>query len=155
MEFHIRKAQASDAEALTRLIRGIGWFERFNAEPFDAACDRLASHLDLCTADDSHSVYVAVNASAELLGYVSVHWLPYLFLPGPEGFVSELFVQNAQRGMGIGARLLDMVVQEARARGCARLQLINFRHRESYQRQFYTKQGWEERPLAANFVLRL
>jgi len=155
MEFHIRKATASDAEALATLIRGIGWFERFNAEPFDAARDRLASHLDMCTADDSHSIYVAVNASEGLLGYVSVHWLPYLFLRGPEGFVSELFVQDAQRGIGVGARLLETVVQVARARGCSRLQLINFRHRESYQRQFYTKQGWEERPLAANFVLRL
>jgi GNAT superfamily N-acetyltransferase len=155
MEFHIRKAATNDAEALTTLIRGIGWFERFNAEPFDAARDRLASHLDMCSADDSHSLYVAVGESDALVGYASVHWLPYLFLPGPEGFVSELFVQNAQRGMGVGARLLEMVVQEARARGCSRLQLINFRHRESYQRQFYTKQGWEERPLAANFVLRL
>jgi GNAT superfamily N-acetyltransferase len=155
MEFHIRKAQAADVNALTQLIRGIGWFERFNAEPLDSARDRLAAHLHMGTADDSHSIYVAVGASEELVGYVSVHWLPYLFLPGPEGFVSELFVQETQRGAGIGARLLETVVQEARARGCSRLQLINFRHRESYQRQFYTKQGWEERPLAANFVLRL
>lgn len=36
-----------------------------------------------------------------------------------------------------------------------KLQLINFRHRESYERSFYTKHGWEERPLAANFALYL
>ena len=155
MQFQLRKAQAADAEALTTLTRGIGWFDSFKAEPFDVARDRLAAHLDMCMADDSHSVYVAFDASDELIGYISVHWLPYLFLSGPEGFISELFVRDSQRGLGVGTRLLETVVQEARARGCSRLQLVNFRHRDSYQRRFYAKQGWEERPTAANFVLRL
>ena len=33
--------------------------------------------------------------------------------------------------------------------------LINLRKRESYQRQFYAKQGWDERVDAANFILPL
>jgi len=33
--------------------------------------------------------------------------------------------------------------------------LLNMRKRESYQRNFYQKHGWEERPDAANFVLQL
>jgi hypothetical protein len=41
---------------------------------------------------------------------------------------------------------------EARQRGCFRLSLINMRRRESYQRRYYEKAGWEERPEAANFV---
>jgi GNAT superfamily N-acetyltransferase len=83
-----------------------------------------------------------------------VHWLPYLFFSGPEGFVSELFVGGPSRGQGVGRQLLEAVKVEATERGCVRLQLINFRDRESYQRGFYQKCGWEERGTAANFVLQ-
>ncbi len=89
------------------------------------------------------------------MGYAAVHWLPYLFMPGPEGFVSELFIDDEARGQGIGTKLLESVKQEAQARGCTRLSLINLRDRESYQRGFYAKLGWQERPDAANFILRL
>jgi len=66
--------------------------------------------------------------------------------------VSELFVDEAVRGLGVGSSLLEKVELEAKARNCNRLQLINFRHRESYERKFYEKHGWEERPLAASFT---
>ena len=101
-------------------------------------------------------VLVAARAGdGGLLGYTTVHWLPCLFLPSPEGYVAELFVSQEARGQGIGRTLLDEVVEEARRRGCSRLQLINFRQRESYARGFYAKNGWEERPDAANFALSL
>jgi len=90
-----------------------------------------------------------------VLGYVAVHWLPYLFLTGPEGFVSELFVRREARGRGLGRILLRIVEDEARSLGCARLQLINFRDRESYRRGFYAKAGWQERPDGASFVKTL
>jgi GNAT superfamily N-acetyltransferase len=105
--------------------------------------------------DASHSVYVAETAQGELAGYLSVHWLPYLFLPGPEGYISELFVRPEARGQGIGSRLLEAAREEAEARGCTRLSLLNMRNRESYLRGFYGQHGWEERPDAANFILRL
>ena len=74
---------------------------------------------------------------------------------GPEGFVSELFVRDSARGHGVGKQLLEAIETEARARGCVRLSLINLRSRESYQRQFYIKAGWEERNEAANFIYRI
>nr|RNJ69245.1 MAG: N-acetyltransferase [Leptolyngbya sp. IPPAS B-1204] len=77
------------------------------------------------------------------------------FLSAPEGFVSELFVDQAHRGQGIGSLLLDTVQTEARVRGCSRLMLVNSRERESYQRQFYQKQGWIERENIANFIYKL
>ncbi len=109
----------------------------------------------MCLADECHSVFVATGPKDNIIGYASVHWLPYLFLPGPEGFVSECFVVESYRGMGVGSRLLEAVKSEARQRGCTRLELVNFKQRESYQRGFYAKQGWEERSLAANFVYML
>ena len=152
----IRKAQQGDAWALTGLLMGLGWFEHyFSGASREALQDRVGQHLERCLADVSHSVYVTEIAQGELAGYLSVHWLPYLFLPGPEGYVSELFVRADARGQGIGSDLLETARQEAEARGCTRLSLINMRSRESYLRGFYGQHGWEERPDAANFILRL
>lgn len=156
MDFHIRPAQASDAPALTGLIMDIGWFQHhFEGLSGQAAQERISHMLNLALADTSHSLYVAEDAAQIIVGYVSAHWLPYLFFSGPEGFVSELFIRQAARGQGVGRQLLEVVKGEAIERGCARLSLINMRQRESYQRGFYSQCGWEERPEAANFVLRL
>lgn len=159
MTFQIRNAQPSDAPALADLVREIGFFAAINAEPAQATAERMPHILAQNLANDSHSIYVAVDdADADpdrLLGYLSVHWLPYLIHTGPEGYISELFIREAARGQGIGTALLDVAVAEARRRGCDRMMLVNMRQRESYQREFYKKHGWEERENAANFILTL
>jgi GNAT superfamily N-acetyltransferase len=152
----IRKARQADTQALTDLLVGLNWFEHYFAGASrEALQDRVGPHLERCLADISHSVYVAEMAQGDIVGYLSVHWLPYLFLPGPEGYISELFVRAEARGQGIGSELLEAAREEAEARGCTRLSLINMRQRESYLRGFYAKRGWEERPEAANFIMRL
>ena len=123
--------------------------------PADAIQKQVGKQLNSCLVDNSHTVLVAVTAPDRIVGYAAVHWLPYLFMPGPEGFVSELFIDDVARGQGIGTQLLENVKQEAQARGCTRLSLINIRDRESYQRSFYAKLGWQERPDAANFIFRM
>jgi GNAT superfamily N-acetyltransferase len=155
MEIQIRQAETKDVPALTNLLRSLGIFAHINAEAPQATEERVGRHLALCLADESHLILVAQSAGGEITGYCAVHWLPYLILAGPEGYVSELFIDEKFRGQGIGARLLEAIQAEARRRGCSRLMLLNMRKRESYQRQFYAKHGWEERPDAANFVLFL
>jgi GNAT superfamily N-acetyltransferase len=155
MNVIVRKARLGDARGIAAILRGLEWITRFDAEPIEATAQRVAHHLELCHADDSHTVYVAESEDGEIAGYAAVHWLPYLLLLGPEGYVSELFIREANRGQGIGTRLLETVKKEAEARGCARLMLLNMHERESYRRGFYKKQGWEERPDAANFVYPL
>ncbi|HEY9844223.1 MAG TPA: GNAT family N-acetyltransferase [Candidatus Obscuribacterales bacterium] len=151
----IRPATQEDADAIAFLLRALGSFRLIEAEPEAATAERTRRHLAMSLSGDQHLVLVAVEANGALAGYAAVHWLPYLILAGPEGFVSELFVREDCRGAGIGGRLLDRIEAEARSRGCARLMLVNIRDRESYTRQFYTKQGWAEREDVANFVLKL
>jgi len=150
--YTLRKTQPGDAPALTALLRGLNWFERIAGELPEKTAANVARHLEQCLADGSHSIYVAEDQNGELAGYVAVHWLPCLFLPGPEGFISELFVREVDRGAGLGSSLLHVVTEEARRRGCYRLSLLNGKYRESYRRRFYEKQGWEERPTMVNFV---
>jgi GNAT superfamily N-acetyltransferase len=155
MEIQIRKVSAQDAGQLAELLRDIGWFESFKSEPIEVASRRVRRHLDQCLADESHSLFVAQTPDGAIVGYGSVHWVPYLFLPGPEGYVSELFVRESARGQGLGSELLRTIETEAKTRGCVRLSLVNLRNRESYMRQFYIKAGWEERSEAANFIYRI
>ena len=155
MAIRVRKISSQDAVQIAELLKEIGWFEFFKKETIAAASERVKSHIEQCRADNSHSAFVAETLDGEIVGYVSVHWLPYLFLQGLEGYVSELFVRESARGQGIGRELLQTIGTEAKARGCVRLSLINLRNRESYLRQFYIKVGWEERTEAANFIYRI
>jgi GNAT superfamily N-acetyltransferase len=151
----LRKATIEDAEQLASLIKDIGWFATFASESVDDSAQRVRAQLGRCLADDSHFVYVVQSDDDKIIGYVSVHWLPYLFMRGPEGYISELFVLDSARGRGVGRRLLHAVETEARSRGCTRMSLTNLRHRESYRRQFYVKAGWSERSDAANFIYEM
>jgi GNAT superfamily N-acetyltransferase len=149
----VRPATVSDAKVIAAIFREVGWFPHINAEsPADTEA-RIERHMSLCQADKSHSVLVAEKPSHTVVGYISVHWLPYLMLAGPEGYISELFVLESERGKGIGHKLLDAVRKQAVERGCARLQLVTGRERTSYE--IYRKLGWKERPEIADFILPL
>ncbi len=151
----VRPATPDDAPQLAQLLRSLEHFDWLRAEPLEAVVGRVHAALVAAAGGEGRSLLLAVPAGGEPAGYVAIHWLHYLILPGPEGFVSELFVAPAARGRGFGARLLAAVVAEARARGCSRLSLLNNRRRESYERHFYAQHGWVERADMANFVLYL
>ena len=155
MQFDVRLARQSDAGDISVLIRRLGIFPRLEGEDPDVTARRVCRHLTMCLADDSHSTFVAVGEAGAVVAYAAVHWLPYLFLAGPEGYLSELFVSEPWRGRGVGTALLDAVVSAARERGCARLMLEAVKHRDSYKRDFYPQRGWVEREDMASMVLEL
>jgi GNAT superfamily N-acetyltransferase len=155
MNMEIRKAKIEDAEGIVEVLQKADKSVYSMPSPYVATKEKVAMHIKMCNADKSHSIYVAENDFGQIVGYVGAHWLPYLFLNGPEGYLSELFIREEYRGDGIGTRLLETVKTEAKKRGCSRLLLLNSRKRESYQRSFYKKHGWTEREEAANFVYNL
>jgi GNAT superfamily N-acetyltransferase len=153
MDIMVRKANLGDVDGITTILRELQWFETIDSEIFNASRTRVVERLKLCLADESHSVYVAEGDDSRVMGYASVHWLPYFYLQGLEGFISELFIMESDRGHGIGTLLLESIKLEARERGCYRLKLINMHKRESYHREFYKKLGWEERDGDFSFEL--
>jgi GNAT superfamily N-acetyltransferase len=155
MDIMVRPALINDAEGVAAILRETGWFDSLNRETEAETTRRVMEWMKLGQDDTSHTYYVAEGDDGRVMGYAAVHWLPYLFMKGLEGYVSELFIRENDRGHGIGTLLLDSIKQDAHQRNCSRLMLINLRGRESYHRQFYIKQGWEERESAANFVLNL
>lgn len=155
MDIMVRQAQIGDALGIAIILRELGWFDHMVEEPEEKSIQRVLDRLQMNQKDDSHTVFVAEGDDGRIMGYTSVHWLPYLFLQGLEGYISELFIREVDRGKGIGSLLLESVVHDARERGCSRLMLINMRKRESYHREFYIKKGWVERDGAVNYAFDL
>jgi len=154
----VRRAQHEDVPIIAEIIRKLGWFKHVEAESAAATEQRVLLHLELADADESHTVLVAEdedNPEGGVVGYISVHWLPYLMLAGPEGYISELFVREDSRGKGVGTTLINDVKEFAITKSCSRLMLLNNKERDSYEKNFYGQLGFEERPEMSNWVMPL
>ena len=149
----IRKAIIDDASSMAEILREIGWSERRNSMPLEQISEPIKNLIDHAAKDsEGHTIYVAVNEDKKVIGFINVHWVPFVMLGGIEGYVSDVFVSPSASGMGAGKLLIDSVMQEGKERDAYRLMLTNGKEKPSYKRGFYSKAGWTERPKVANFV---
>jgi GNAT superfamily N-acetyltransferase len=151
----IRKAKATDIPQIAELLHNINWFPHLQKESIIETQNKITRQMVWNREDKCHHILIAEDADEFLLGYCAVHINSYFFLPGPEAFISELFVQEPDRGKGIGKKLLDAAIDVAKNQDCCRISLLNNRERDSYKRQFYEKSGFIERDVMANFTLKL
>lgn len=149
---YIRQAKLKDAQSLVVLIREAALSDKIKPESFKEMTARVEKCVQRCGGDTRCTIFVVADSEENILAYAAVQWHTTLFLPGNEGYISELTVNAANRGRGIGGMLLNRLIEEGRKRGCARMSLINSRFRESYKREFYNRRGWYERRAAANFI---
>jgi len=150
----IRLAKLKDGELIEKILRELEWFDHINEKSAKTNISKIEDHLRFCQRDSCHSIFVAERGD-EVVGYIAIHWLFYAILPGPEGYISELFVSEKERGHGIGSLLIKEVIKQAKRKGCSRLMLANNRNRLSYEKGFYKKNGFLEREHIANFILPL
>lgn len=149
----IRAANVEDAEDMARILREIGWSRKRNAlrlEEVSGPIEELIRHAN--QDQDGHTVMVAVDEKDTVIGFTSVHWVPFIMLGSFEGYVSDVFVSPMAGGKGAGKLLVRKIMEEGKKRGCMRLMVTNGKDKASYKRRFYEKLGWKERPRVANFV---
>ena len=152
-KIELRAARAEDAEDMARILREIGWSEKRNELKLGEVSkpiEELISHAN--NDQDGHTVLVAVAEEGKVVGFTSVHWVPFIMLGSFEGYVSDVFVSPGASGKGVGKLLVQKIMQEGKKRGCMRLMVTNGKDKPSYKREFYKKLGWAERPEVANFV---
>ena len=150
----IRDAELKDTESIEKIVRELEWYDHITEESTQDTISKIEDYLRSCQEASSDSVFVAEKVG-KVVGYITVHWLFYVILPGPEGYISELFVSEKERGQGIGSLLIKEVKTQAEIRGCSRLALANNRNRLSYEKEFYKKKGFIERQHVANFIMPL
>lgn len=89
-------------------------------------------------------IVVAVE-NGEILGFISIHFIPQIALRGSFARVSYLCVDVKARGKGVGRALEEYCVQAAASRGCDRIE-IHCHSRRQRAHAFYFRQGYEESP---------
>ncbi len=149
----VRKAIGEDASFIAEILREIGWSERRNSIPLEEVTNPIKSLIEHSIKDpEGHTIHVAVDEEDKVIGFTTVHWVPFVMLGGIEGYVTDLFVSPSASGMGAGNLLIDAVKEEGKSRDAYRLMVTNGKEKPSYERGFYNKAGWTERPKVANFV---
>lgn len=149
----IRGARVDDAVRMAEILREIGWSERRNTMPLEEVSGPIEGLIEHCNNDpQGHSMIVAVDEDGKVIGFTTVHWVPFVMLGSWEGYVSDVFVSPSAGGKGAGSALIKHVMEQGDRRGCMRLMLTNGKEKPSYKMGFYKKMGWTERPKVANFV---
>ena len=124
-----------DTESIEEILRELKWFNHITEKSIQITISKIKEQLNFCQEDSCHNIIVAEKAS-KIVGFIAIHWLFYVILPGPEGYISELFVSEKERGQGIGSLLLKEVIKQAKIKGCSRLMVNNNRNRLSYDKKF-------------------
>jgi len=113
----VRKAGASDADLLIRLIIGLAEFEKL-PPPDEAAEKRLV--LDAFGPRPRFDVFLA-EVGMEVAGYAFVFETYSTFLARPTLYLEDLFVLPEYRQQRVGYALMLYLAAEALRRGCGRL----------------------------------
>jgi GNAT superfamily N-acetyltransferase len=131
----IRPATPADGPRIAELLTQLGYpgTEKFIREKIVALTDHPDG--DLAVAVDE----------GEVIGFISIHFIPQLGLAGSFARISYLCVDETARGQGVGSRLEAYCARQARQRGCDRIEL-HCHHRRQRAHQFYRRQGYEESP---------
>jgi GNAT superfamily N-acetyltransferase len=134
-DIQIREAVMDDAPALVRLLEQLGYPETQGF--IGKQLSQQRSHPD--------ALLLVVQRQAQVLGFISLHFIPQLALAGDFCRISYFCVAEDARSLGIGAALEQRAQTEAQARGCDRIEVHSNARRESAHR-FYRRQGYTESP---------
>ncbi|MBO9882795.1 GNAT family N-acetyltransferase [Xanthomonas sp. D-109] len=135
----IRNAAMADRQAIVALMAALDYA---GTEDFIEA--RLAQLLAQLLAHPDAALLVAA-AGDDVLGVLSLHFLPQLALAGDICRISCFCVDDRARGAGVGQRLLAEGEALARQRGCDRLE-VHCHSRRERAHAFYRREGFVEAP---------
>lgn len=127
----IRPARLADADRLFPLVQQFATSYRPDRDAFDRNLPSLlaADHADCLVAE----------AGDELLGYALAFTLLTLYANGIVVELQELMVAPDSRGRGIGRRLVEAILEQARAAGAVEVTVPTRRARD-----YYLRLGFEE-----------
>lgn len=135
-----RPARRADVPAIVALLADdpLGASRETVSEDVDAAYWRAFDAID---ADPRNALIVAVVGD-DVVGTMQLTFVPSLTRRGGErASIEGVRVAASQRGAGLGRRMITWAISEARARGCALVQLTTDKRRTDAHR-FYESLGF-------------
>jgi len=147
MNFNIEPAQHTDIPRLVELLNDL-----FGVElDFTADATHQERGLALLMAGDASSdrqiVAVARDEAGQAVGMASAQLVISTAEGAPSAWVEDVVVHQDFRGQGIGRRLLDYLIEWAKARGATRMQLVADQENAGAD-LFYQAVGWHTTQLA-------
>jgi GNAT superfamily N-acetyltransferase len=130
-ELIVRSARLADADQLFPLVQQFATSYR----PDRAAFDR---HFPLLIAAE-HVDCVVGELRGQIVGYAVAFKLLTLYANGLVVELQELMVASEHRGRGIGRRLVEAILERARAAGAVEVTVPTRRARD-----YYLRLGFEE-----------
>jgi GNAT superfamily N-acetyltransferase len=111
METHIRKATLEDLPAIHGLVRELARYERAEEE-FIASVEEYRQ-------DFQNGIFQAMVAETDgqIVGMVLYYWA-YSTWKGKMLYLEDFVLLESHRRLGIGTRLFDAFLEEARRQGC-------------------------------------
>ena len=124
-----------DAPAIKLLLEALG---------YSARTSLLVGQLENLYGKDDHQIFV-FELRGEVVGFVSVHYLPQLAVGGGVAIISYLSVDETVKTPDVAGALEKYVTEKAKERKCERIQVHCLDWRTAVH-QFYLNQGYKEYP---------
>ena len=133
----VRSANGGDLDALVRLLAVLFSIEAdFTPDP-----KRQRRGLTLMLQDRDQRIALVAERAGAVIGMITAQLVVSTAEGGPSALVEDLVVEAAERGRGVGGRLLRELESRARVMGASRLQLLADRENVEALR-FYERAGW-------------
>jgi ribosomal protein S18 acetylase RimI-like enzyme len=138
----IRRARRDDVDAIVGMLAD---------DPLGSARERLEHPLpqsyfrafEALDHDPNIQLVVAEDGEGAVIGCLQLCILPGLSSQGASrGLIEDVRVAAHRRSRGVGERLVQWAVAEARASGCKLVELLTHRSRVDAQR-FYARLGFQ------------
>ena len=132
---NIRNATYRDAPAIRLLLEALG---------YKTSMSLLVNQLEILFGGNDHQVFV-YEMNKEVVGFISVHYMPQLAFDGELVFISYLSVDETVKDQRIDKSLEQHIAQEARKRKCDRIQ-VHCHDWRTPSHKFYKEQGYQDYP---------
>lgn len=138
----LRRARRADVPAIVALLVDDPLGRGREGADVAEGLEPYLTAFDAIEADPAHLLVVA-ESSGEVIGTMQLTVIPGLSRRGTtRAQVEAVRVRADHRGHGLGARMIEWAVDEARHRGCGLVQLTSDKTRADAHR-FYVRLGFE------------
>jgi len=113
MTVNIRKIETGDFNVLINFFKEFALFEKLP--------DKMINSVEQMLLEKEYLTgFVAVNSGNQIVGYVTYFFGYYTWI-GKSLYMDDLYVQTDSRGLGVGTKLINEVIEFAKAENCKKL----------------------------------